>query len=239
MKNYILFLTFLSFFFTNCSSDYGMNPSSVDTVYVEKVEIPPIQNYLVGKTTWIEVEYNLPQDTTWWTFCEDGTMYAAWKRKVYVTPFVWQPWIETNMTLKGDYYVYSYDTIRNVFNEIINKNGLTLEQYSKTYSDVSTTWLPIQYEKGGWGLSRLNLMTLTPRTVRPRNGNDLINCTWIETMLFFCFIKWEFGDDNTLKGYQAYEDGKVMNVRDGDPNVIFKKWEGKHLDDITNPIFYQ
>lgn len=172
----------LCFFYANCSTDYGINPSSIDTVYIEKIDTPSIKDYFIGKTTWIEVEYNLPEDTTWWTFCDDGTMYAAWKQKKY--------------------------------------NGY------------------IQYEKGTWGLSRSNLMTLTPRTVIPKNGNDLVNCIWVETTLFFCYIQWESGITNKLEGFQAYENGKIMNVRDGDPNVIFRKWKGKHLDDITNPIFY-
>lgn len=189
MKVLLLTIVF-AFVFWNCSAvdDYGTGPTKTDTVYVTPPDTFKASTILNGKTTtWIEVEYELPQDTTWWTLCADGTMYAAWKRK------------------------------------IVNYNG----------------WLPIQYEKGGWGVNSKNLMTLTPRTVLPANGNDLVRATWVQTQLFFCYITWTSGTDSTLVGYQAYEDGKVMNVKDDNPDVVFRKWNGKHLNDINNPIFLQ
>jgi hypothetical protein len=177
-------------FLSNCTNgDYGTGPSKItDTTETVVKDTAKASDLFAGKTTsWIEWEYNLPDDTTWWTFTADGTMYTAWKRK------------------------------------ISNSSG----------------YLPIEYYKGTWGVSRSHLMTLTPRKVIPRNGNDLTRCTWIETQLSFCYIKWEQGCTEVIYGYQAYEDGSVMSVRDGDPNVLYQKWNGRHLNDISNPIFEQ
>lgn len=249
---HLLIVIILAFVFINCAEDFGTAPEAVhDTVYVAPVNTFKASDILDGGiTTWIEVEYNLPQDTTWWTLCADGTMYAAWKRKVYSTTFAWQPWIKDTAILIGEEYKFIRDTVKNRQNIPVNRNGLTLREYSEIYTDISTTWLPIQYQKGGWGLSRSGLMTLTPRVIKPGNAMgvdsfpykyecDLVNCTWVETQLFFCYIKWEHSSSDTLQGYQAYETGNVMSVKDNDPNVIFIKWNGKHLNDITNPIFLQ
>lgn len=250
---YLLLAIISTFIFTNCAEDFGTGPETIrDTVYVAPVNTFKASDVLNGKTTtWIEVEYELPQDTTWWTLCADSTMYAAWKKKVrtdtYIIP-TWRPWVECR-TVKS---VYICDTMKNSYGVPVNTAGRTYSAHMAYYSPIKayydTAFMPIEYYKGSWGVNSKNLLCITPRRVRPGVAQglidqpyecDLVRCTWVETQISFCYIHWHSGSDSTLVGHQAYSDGSVQNVRDGNPDVLFKRWSGLHLYDIANPIFLQ
>lgn len=218
-----LLLLFSLIFLTNCSDVTG--PSGMNVTF-------PV--------TYIEWEAMHPQDTTWWTFSADGTVYAAWKRKITETYNIppWEPkCYDTNNC--GECLAYRH----NSSGEIVDDNCLTESQYNAKWSSKASGWLPIQYYKGSWGDLGGWRLTLAVNRVIPGNYGggpcDMKNVTYVESLWDPQYVSYDFWTTDSLYGFQCDEDGERIPLQHSEPNVKWSQWHGKSLTDKSNPIFRQ
>lgn len=231
MKNLLLLLSLI--FLTNCSDITG--PSGMNVTF-------PV--------TYIEWEAMHPQDTTWWTFSADGTVYAAWKRKVteiarVPTYDAWKPHC-LGYDCNGDCVPRT-----NSYGEAIGYGpGIvgpcTHSEWLRNWEKMKsgeTGWLPIQYYKGSWSDLDGWRLTLAVNRVIPGNYGgrpcNMKSVTYVESLWDPQYLNYDFWTTDSLYGFQCDEDGERIPLQHSEPNVKWSQWHGKSLTDKSNPIFRQ
>ena len=125
--------------------------------------------------------------------------------------------------------------------DTIGTGGRTYQQHVDYYN--TERWLPIQYYKGSWGSKDGFILTNGVNRCVPGSYNnltcDMRNVTWVETFWSPRYINYEYWTTDGLYGIQCDEFGEPIPLAHSTANITFKKWNGKHLFDKTNPIFRQ
>lgn len=235
---YLLFLMLLVIYACDMPSSYSYDePKNEDTV---TVVIDSAKKIITDTITYIEWEPELPNDTTWWTLVSNGTLYAAHKKKIVFASGI-PSWIPDcrRRDRSGNCIEYR----QNSRGEIVDYNDVTYEEYKAYWEKRLNQFLPIEYYKGAWGSSGgkkliLNTNRVTPNTYNGRQC-DLENAVYVTSFFDPAFVDYTLWTKDTLVGIHVDWDGYPVRSHTGNSNVIFSGWDGKHLNDKSNPIFKQ